>query len=224
MRVLDLYCGGGGAALGYLDAGFEVVGVDNKNMPKYPGDFVWGDALQFLADHGAEFDLIHASPPCLEHSDLTKGNRGRGWVDRHVDMIPATRSLLMGTGKPWVIENVVGSGLREDLVLCGTMFGLCLYRHRVFEANFPLYQRRHRIHMLPTWYPHDKRRGTYGKEYKLGWAVPVHGNNAPAPYQYWAMGIMPEQMDRPELIQAIPPAFTRYIAKEFMDFTRSRTA
>mgnify|MGYP001601058017 CR=1 FL=1 len=140
-RLLDLFSGAGGAAKGYQRAGFYVVGVDHKPQPRYCGDeFVQADALEYVTEHGHEFDAIHASPPCQRFTAL----RGMWNAKRdHPDLVGPTRELLMRIGKPCVIENVYGSPLRRGaLKLCGTMFGLGtadgraeLRRHRYFETN-----------------------------------------------------------------------------------------
>lgn len=217
MRVLDLYCGGGGATLGYLEFGFDVVGVDMVDQVNYPGTFVHSDAIEYVRAHGAEFDFIHASPPCQDHSKLTWGNRARGKIDGHLSLISATRMELRRTNRPWVMENVPTAPLRRDLRLCGKMFGLCSYRHRIFETNLAIKQPPHPPHTEPVWYPYDKRKATYGQPYHKGWAIPVHGdNNCPPEFQYLAMGVPPHQMSRAALIQAIPPAFTYYIAQQWV--------
>lgn len=133
MRLLDLFCGAGGAAVGYHRAGFtEIVGVDNRPQPRYPFAFVQADALEYLAEHGRGFDAIHASPPCQAYSAATKeGHRGN-----HPDLIGVTRGLLVRTGKPWVIENVPGAPLQGwPALLCGSMFGMKIRRHRLFECS-----------------------------------------------------------------------------------------
>lgn len=149
MRLLDLFCGQGGAAAGYIAAGFDVTGVDRDNHAKrYPGTFIHGDALTYLAEHGHKYDAIHASPPCQGYSIATAGNpEARAKYDR---LIAATRDLLEQTGRPWVIENVelAGSEMVDPITLCGRMFGLSavdedgetvvLDRHRLFESNIPL--------------------------------------------------------------------------------------
>lgn len=161
-RVLDLYCGVGGAARGYDQAGFEVVGVDIEPQPNYrfgqaynlPYGFVQADALESLdrlLDGGRvggwtldDFDVIHASPPCQR---FTAMGRMANTHDDHPDLVAPTRELLEATGKPYVIENVEGAPLRDPLLLCGTMFGLGilaggewyeLQRHRLFESNVDL--------------------------------------------------------------------------------------
>src|SRR5687767_3404586 len=143
-KLLDLYCGLGGAAMGYHRAGFEVVGVDIKPQPDYPFEFHQADALAVLRDSPSwvlqmrEIVAVHASPPCQASSNATKGNRRRaGWTDAHVDLIPETRELLDATGLPYVIENVQGSVLRRDLTLCGLMFEETkrVFRHRYFELG-----------------------------------------------------------------------------------------
>jgi len=156
-RLLDLFCGQGGAARGYLDAGFDVTGVDLANhAARYPSDFIRADALAYLAAHGHEYDAIHASPPCQGYSIATAGNPGAR--AKHKRMIAATRELLALTGKPWVIENVeqAKSQMVRPIMLCGRMFGLeaedadglplVLDRHRLFEANFLLHAPEHPKH------------------------------------------------------------------------------
>lgn len=211
-RILDLFCGEGGAALGYHAAGFEVVGVDINPMPKFPFEFIRGDAIEYLREHGHEFDAVHASPPCLKHSTITPL-----WAkENHLDLIPDTRTLLEKLSVPWVMENVVGSGLRRDLVLCGTMFGLKSYRHRIFETPLSMVAPIHDTHTQPVWFPYDKREPTYGQPYQEGWMIPVYGHNAPAAYQFLAMGVKRGQMSRAALCQSIPPAFAEYIGKQIM--------
>lgn len=146
-KLLDLFSGEGGAGMGYHRAGFDVVGVDNdpKRLARYPFEAHQADALTFLAEHGHEFDAIHASPPCQGYSRGTAALPDR--LDRYDRLIAATRDLLEQTGKPWVIENVEDAApeLREPLLLCGSEFGLAatdddgtplvLKRHRLFESN-----------------------------------------------------------------------------------------
>ena len=126
--------------MGYHRAGFtEIVGVDSAAMPRYPFEFVRGDALEYLAAHGHEFDAIHASPPCQAFSTL----RFMPNAKPHPDLVDPTRQLLIASGKPYVIENVMGAPLRNPTMLCGTMFGLGtgdaeLRRHRIFETNWNL--------------------------------------------------------------------------------------
>jgi DNA (cytosine-5)-methyltransferase 1 len=140
MRLLDLFCGAGGAAEGYRRAGFEVVGVDINPQPHYPFEFIQGDALRMLELCGGMqldkgFDAIHASPPCQAFTAYQR--TGVPSID-HPDLIEIVRWLLRNTGVPWVIENVTGAPLQNPIQLCGTGFGLKVQRHRLFETNFPL--------------------------------------------------------------------------------------
>jgi site-specific DNA-cytosine methylase len=138
-RLLDLFCGAGGAAMGYSRAGFEVVGVDIEPQPNYPFEFVQGDALEVLWGHGywgvpADFDAIHASPPCQHYANVT---RWRGDQADHPDLIAPVRDLLEQTGLPYVIENVRTAELRSCFLLCGSHFLLPIRRHRYFVVEGP---------------------------------------------------------------------------------------
>jgi DNA (cytosine-5)-methyltransferase 1 len=203
-RILDLFCCAGGAGTGYARAGFEVVGVDIAPQPNYPFEFVQGDALEYLAAHGHEFDAIHTSPPCQSSSALTKGtNKGR----EYEDFIPRTRELLARFDVPTVIENVQGADIRRDLVLCGEMFGLGVIRHRYFElGNWMQWQPEHRPHRgrVAGW-----RHGTFHE----GPYFAVYGDGGgKGTVKQWqdAMG-MHWTDSRRELAEAIPPAYTQMI-------------
>src|SRR6185437_2671964 len=135
-RLLDLFCGAGGSAMGYHRAGFEVIGVDNQPQKHYPFEFIQADATTFPLDG---FDAIHASPPCKDWTVARaahnlKGAHGTGWLLDH------TRQRLLAQGAPWVIENVPGAEMRADYQLCGCHFGLPgLRRERWFETSWHAY-------------------------------------------------------------------------------------
>jgi len=216
-RILDLFCGAGGAGKGYEDAGFDVTGVDIAPQPDYPGTFVQGDALAYLAAHGHEFDAIHASPPCQASSALSKGtNKGR----EYLNLIPATRALLALHNKPTVIENVQGSDLRRDLTLCGEMFGLGVIRHRYFElSGFPFLPTEHKKHrgLIIGWNHGKKQEGVYYQVYGSG-----GGKGTVAEWQE-AMG-MPWTNNRKSIAEAIPPAYARFIGGQVMQYLESQAA
>jgi DNA (cytosine-5)-methyltransferase 1 len=210
-RLLDLFCNIGGAAAGYHRAGFEVVGVDIADQPEYPFEFHRGDAIEFLAAHGAEFDAIHASPPCQRSCTLTAGTN-KALAGKYPQLIPATRAALVELGRPWVIENVAGAKLRRDVVLCGEMFGLGVIRHRVFElggwiAPQPVHTR-HRGRVAG--YRHgSKFEGPYVAVYGSG-----GGKGSIAQWQA-AMGI-DWTANRRNLAEAIPPAYTAYLGTHLL--------
>jgi DNA (cytosine-5)-methyltransferase 1 len=211
LRLLDLYSGAGGAAMGYSRAGFEVVGVDILPMPRYPFEHHVEDALEFLAGHADEFDVIHASPPCQAHSDLQRQNKRT-----YVNLIPETREMLQYIGKPYVIENVEGAPLRAPVILCGNMFPETrVYRHRLFETNWPLAALPHHEHHEPT-FTTNKRSRFYGMPLDLGsMRVQVTGGgNAPVWAKAQAMGI--DWMTNQDLNEAIPPAYTEYIGRRLL--------
>jgi DNA (cytosine-5)-methyltransferase 1 len=202
-RLLDLFSGAGGAAMGYARNGFDVWGVDNRDMPRYPFLFRKAAGLDFLAENGHRFDAIHASPPCQRYSAMSSCRPGL--ADEYPDLIGPVRELLDEIGVPYVIENVPGAPLRSDALLCGQMFGLPLYRHRIFESNVPLVQPPESDHLLPA---------SKAGHWKPGTIMSVSGHVAPIAEARRAMGI--DWMTRDELVEAIPPQYTRHIGASLM--------
>jgi len=215
-KLLDLFCCAGGAAKGYEEAGFDVTGVDITPQPNYPYKFIQKDALSLSFEFLTTFDAIHASPPCQSYSDLAKRN---GNADAWPRLIEPVREMLEKTGLPFVIENVEGSPLKNPIVLCGTMFpGLRVIRHRLFEANFPIITPPHdKIH--PKVHTFDKRKSHYGKTNDMVDFVQVTGGgNCSIAAAREAMGIM--WMNKKELNEAIPPAYTKYIGEQLKVYIR----
>ena len=205
-KLLDLFCGAGGAAKGYQDAGFSVVGVDNAPQPRYIGDdFVQADAFEFLANNWWKFDAIHASPPCQRYSLMTRCRPGV--AADHPDHVARLAAWLDYYAKPYVIENVVGAPLRDPVMLCGAMFGYDLYRHRLFATNFRVKQPPHPFH---------HRSAVHPDNWKPGLVMSVVGNCAPIAHARKIMAI--DWMAREELAEAVPPFYTAYIG----DFLRRR--
>ena len=213
-RLLDLFCGAGGCSVGYSRAGFDVVGVDLKPQPNYPYEFHQGDALALTPWVVENFDAIHASPPCQAFSLASTFHPGT--QAKHDDLVDATRTLLERSGLPWVMENVEGSPLRRDLVLCGEMFGLRVHRHRVFETGGGFYA------LQPRHQPHLLEGALHNCDIREGVARQVAGNYANHEDASDAMGI--DWMTRKELSQAIPPAYTEFIGEQLMQHVAWRAA
>lgn len=213
-RLLDLFCCAGGAARGYQRAGFHVTGVDLRPQPRYAGDhFIQADVLDLPPWFLAEFDAIHASPPCQHYSDLAKRN---GNADDHPALIGVVRDMLHCANRDFIIENVEGAPLRDPVVLCGTMFpGLRVKRHRLFESNIPLIAPAKCPKKHPLHFTHDKRKAHYGKLDEMTAFVQVTGggncSNAAAAD---AMGI--DWMTKEELNEAIPPAYTEWLGRQML--------
>lgn len=217
-RLLDLFCGAGGAAMGYHRAGFEVVGVDINPQPRFPFEFIQGDweeplmVLPGLWEREGIPYAIHASPPCQRYSTMTKkwGREGE-----HPDLVePVQMALreLAEEGMPYVIENVPSAPLDNPVMLCGSMFGLSaeggkyqLRRHRIFESNVSIF--------APASCAHQ------------GQALPVYGHPGGSSKRdglkfpgidAWRAGMGIDWMNQHELAESIPPAFTEHIGKRLM--------
>lgn len=212
-KLLDLFCCAGGAGTGYSQAGFDIVGIDINHQQNYPFPFIQADALNLDLKFISTFDAVHASPPCQSYSDLAKRNRNAHEWPR---LIEPVRDLLLATGLPYIIENVEGAPLRNPIVLCGTMFkGLRVLRHRLFETNFPVLIPKHGPH--PKVHTFDKRKSHYGKTDDMRDFVQVTGGgNCTIAAARDAMGI--DWMNKGELNEAIPPAYTRLIGKQLVAY------
>jgi len=198
-RLLDLFCGAGGAGMGYSRAGFEVVGVDIALQKHYPFEFHQADALEYLAAHGAEFDAIHASPPCQHYSSMQHILKNK---HKWPDLVDPVRKLLALSRKPFVIENVEGAPLRVDLMLCGSFFGLGMIRHRIFESNMQLpflTPPCHHDKMYDPWHYGINQQVEMSKGMGIDWF-----------------------MTRDEVREAIPPAYTEFIGRQLMQYLEAR--
>ncbi len=222
-RLLDLFCGAGGAAAGYARAGFEVVGVDHRPQPRYPFTLVEADALDYCREieirdeWGLNFDAVHASPPCQAHTAMNVMWNARD----HDDLVGETRDLLIQSGLPYVIENVPGAPLIDAVTLCGAAMGLRtktydLARHRLFETNFSV--------MVPPC-AHGARPvlGIYGDHARDRRRVPNAANPERGSQLAVEVGLDEARalMEMPwanwrELSQAIPPAYTELIGQQLL--------
>ena len=230
MRLLDLFCGAGGAAMGYHRAGFEVVGVDINPQPNYPFEFAQGDALTVL-DMGLwrmGFDVIHASPPCQGYSTLRVMPNAR----EHPLLVERVRGGCQLTGLPYVIENVVGAPLLNPLMLCGSMFGLQsndgrgLRRHRLFEIHPSSLD----LSAPPCVHP-PRTIGIYGEkardiaQEKRHYAQPKATRGKPIgvvlPWSQAEEAMDIDWMTRKEMCESIPPAYTAFIGRQLIDFIAS---
>jgi DNA (cytosine-5)-methyltransferase 1 len=211
-KLLDLFCGAGGAAMGYHRAGFKVVGVDIEPQPHYPFEFIQADVFDFLNDASDpdhcpehrggyclnEFDAIHASPPCQRYSRIAPKNGD------YPDLYVPIRTRLSFLTMPWVIENVIGAPYGYGFVLCGSMFNLVVRRHRNFETSW--------LHLMGLRCDHARQ----------GRPITVTGHGGGVPSRHSDRGVKaewPEYMGMPwatpkECTQAIPPTYTEYIGKE----------
>jgi DNA (cytosine-5)-methyltransferase 1 len=215
-RLLDLFCGAGGASTGYARAGFYVVGVDIKPQPNYPFRFVQMDALAMLKRDLSPFAAIHASPPCQGYSTQTADQ------SKHKRLIEPVREALEATGLPYVIENVEGAKrhMVDPVRLCGSSFGLDLRRHRYFETNWG-YEGKACDHawQTPRFRSLDMSMVRAGR---LASVVGVHGHinyTGEFDLRCKAMGI--DWMTNEELVESIPPAYTHHVGEQLLEFVES---
>lgn len=186
--------------MGYARAGFQVTGVDIVARRNYPFTFWQQDALTLNYEQLLSFDVIHASPPCQQYSRATAVARKRGKT--YPDLYAPVKSMLVASGKPYIIENVMGSPIRGGLGLCGTMFGLGVFRHRLFESNVPLSL-------------HEHRCLCSGRRIGAGY-VTVAGDASTKLEALAAMKI-DWRMTKKEVCEAIPPAYTEFIGRQIYE-------
>lgn len=192
--------------MGYHQAGFtDIVGVDIEPQPNYPFNMYVADAIDFGTSKDLSgFDLVHASPPCQAYSRVSPQ------TVEYPDLIDPTRRLLQSTGVPYVIENVEGAPLDGYLKLCGSMFGLDIQRHRMFEMSFPAMSlacnhkawKAGRPHTVTG---HADGEGIY-KKHSYGFRDTDHAKQL--------MG-MPWAKTTREVTEAIPPEYTKFIGEQF---------
>lgn len=208
-KLLDLFCGAGGAAKGYDDVGFEVVGVDIEPQKNYPFEFIQADAMTYPLDG---FDVVHASPPCQRFTSLNQMYNAK----EHPDLLTPMLDRLRGFSGLWVVENVPQARrvMSVDMTLCGTMFGLGagdaeLWRHRIFQVggvsveNGLSCAHRYRPRVIGVYGGHgrDRRRNVPTRDF-----TPEERQEA--------MGI--DWMTGEELSQAIPPVYTECIGRQLI--------
>lgn len=214
--LLDLFCGAGGAAMGYHRAGFDVLGVDINPQPRYPFEFHQGDAIEFarmMLHPGNGIEAIHASPPCQLYS-VANNIHGN---DNHPDLVGITREVLTESGLPWIIENVPGAPMPAAITVCGLTLGLGVKRHRLFESNYMLMGTG-----CPKGHPGDwvsvfghtvlERGHVIGKA--KGGGNRIKRKHLGIERGREAMGI--DWMNREELSEAIPPAYTEYVGTQLL--------
>lgn len=220
-KLLDLYCKAGGCSAGYAKAGFEVTGVDINPQPNYPFTFIQADALEILRDKEfiSQFDAIAASPPCQYHTkarSLSVARNGGKYGD-HLDLIPETKELLKTSGKPYIIENVAGSTLENPVRLFGSQFkGLYTQRERWFESNIELKEPAADRKKMKT----PSAGNGIGEDGSISicGSGGVRGLNSKQIVLYWgfALGGI-DWMNRAELAEAIPPAYTEFLGKQLIE-------
>lgn len=217
MKILDLFCGVGGASYGYHLAGAtEIIGVDREPQPNYPFQFIKKCAISYLQNTDlSSFDFIHASPPCLAHSLANQNAKKQGKV--YEDFVEITRELLIATGKPYCIENVMNAGLLSPIRLQGAMFGLPIIRKRDFETNFFLLQPP-KINQC-----NDIQKGRCITVAGLGYQKDspfkgkLKGNEQATMFETRKLAMqMPWAKTMTEVNNAVPPAYSRWILEQFL--------
>lgn len=231
--LLDVCCCGGGASKGFHDAGFDVVGVDVADQPDYPYGFHRADAVEFINSYGGDFDVIAGSPPCQQHTRLkhyadTPEKRAR-YDEKWVNMIPAVRQAMAATGRPYVIENVEEArpDLIDPILLCGDMFGLRVYRHRLFESNVTLDAPPHPV----PYHQYRCARNGYLPTAERPF-MSIHGGKHSWAWQRRAAEVMgapwigradwvarrPAKTAIGTICEAIPPAYAEFVGRQLIHY------
>lgn len=213
-KLLDLFCGAGGAGMGYHRAGFDVTGVDITPQPRYPFAFIQADALDYLVGNWWRYDAIHASPPCQAFSLGARRWMNSGDYD-YPDLLALTRYWLKAIDLPYIIENVEHAPMQNAITLCGTQFGLRVFRHRKFESSVMLFAPGGRCNHTGV---------------SIGFApddfvtIAGHGGNGSARLDNWQDAIGIDWMSKPTLTQAIPPAYTEFLGRQLLRYVEAKAA
>ena len=202
--------------MGYHRAGFVVIGVDIEPQPNSPFEFVRGDVRDLAVGswvvagrHIGRYDAIHASPPCQHFTKYR--NVHKDITERYANLIVPTQRLLERSRLPYVIENVPKAPIRPDLVLCGSMFGLDVRRHRWFELGGW-------DALAPGGCNHKgwrRRFKSSSDRPNLRYTIEVGAWDEPLERQKQAMGVDWDITVR-ELSEAIPPAYTEWIGAQLL--------
>jgi DNA (cytosine-5)-methyltransferase 1 len=209
MKLLDLFCGAGGASTGYASAGFEVTGIDLKHGKRYPYTYIRGNVMDYLTDldYLRSFDFIHASPPCQTFSATKHLRVAQGKSTDKQDLVKPVRETLIASNVPYVIENVPGAPLLNPVLLCGSAFGLKVRRHRLFESS---------VQLRGTECDHPSQGKPVGIYGSMRDEIPGGGTTAKTMDEANnAMGI--NWMLWGELVEAIPPAYTQHIGMQLVN-------
>ncbi len=155
-RIADVCCCGGLAADGYaaVFGAAAVSGFDLEPQPDYPYPFTQVDGIAWMnTDEPEQFDALHQSWPCQALTTAGHLRTAQGGKSKYPNLLTPGLALTRErwNHKPWILENVDDNqgkaraimAPREGeslIMLCGSMFGLQVQRHRLFLANFPLRQ------------------------------------------------------------------------------------
>ena len=201
--------------MGYSRAGFDIIGVDINRQPNYPFEFIQEDALSYIGHNYSKFDVIHASPPCQAYTRKNYNwGRSRTYHYDHPDLLEPTRNVLTEIGLPYVIENLPEAPMKGSLTLCGTMFGLKIIKHRVFEANWP----------LPFFVPIScNHTDTYNPWKGQGRSAEKLREAQGTPWIPSSGGASRKEGRTGDLFNAIPPAYTQFIGEYLIKYLKEKS-
>lgn len=236
LEVTDVCSGAGMAMEGYVQAGLVPrVGIDHEPQPDYPYPFVQMDArrlwkwLEFMRSDG----LHHYSWPCQRDTRAQHLRDAQGGRSKYPDLLTPGLVFLRRhrADLPWVVENVENRGKREDvgmrlkmkpregeqlLMLCGSMFGLPIKRHRLFLINgFTVPQPACRHDQVFEKDPVTGKPRPWGVYHVASDSVPKGGRTARDAEHARELFGMTRSLPWDKIKEGFPPAYTRYIGAHY---------